>query len=88
MSTMLHTVSPAQADIIAEMKRIADTANNQLNNSIAIIIAGVAPVGSRLVEYREGVMTIEVPETKLVDKNTQAVENVPAVDIASTQEPA
>lgn len=88
MASISHTVSPAQADIITEMKRISDTANNQLNNAIAIIIAGVAPVGSKLIQYDNGVMTIELPESKITDKDKSVVGEInPAVEPESAPKP-
>lgn len=67
MSQLTHEVTPAQHEMIAELKKNADIAQALLNNAIGMVIAGVAPVGSKLVNYDNGKMTIEIPETKIVD---------------------
>ncbi len=84
MPTITHTPTPAQMDMISRFKEQADIASAMLNNAIAMIVAGVAPVGSKLEELKDGVMTISIPETKVMSKDVQV--DTPA-NLESTPKP-
>lgn len=65
MPQITHKLTPAQMDIIANLKRGVDVANAMLENTLSVLIAGVAPVGSKLVDLKDSTLTIDVPAVEL-----------------------